>query len=158
MRCIAAFVSLPSAFVGFNIITLGWHIQNLIIFLISLKSNHIKHGGQWKAFEFWNTKISPVIDDLRLKFSMGQIKQRQTVYLVIASVFVIANVIGSALLATDTFSNGYSQFFASPISPSAITLFVTISINTINTLIWIFPLFYMILLTTLLTSTFGGFQ
>ena len=155
---VAAFVTLPRAYTGFNITMFAWYIQSMVFFLISLKSNHIRYGGQRKSFEFWDTKIRPVMNELGIKFPKTKVSQRQTVYLVLATMVVIANIIGTILLATDTVADGLGEFFTAPFSPSVFTLFVIISINSVITLIWVYPLFYMMLFATSLTSTFEVFN
>ena len=155
---VAAFVTLPRAYTGFNITMFAWYTHTLVVFLISLKSSHIRYGGQRNSFEFWDTKIRPILNELGIKFPKTKVNQRQTVYLVLATMVVIANIIGTILLATGTVSDGLSEFFTAPFSPSVFTLFVIISINLIISLIWVYPLFYTMLFATVLTSTFQVFN
>ena len=158
MKGLATFVTLPSTYLWFNIPMFIWYSQHLVMFLISLKSNHVKYGGQRKSFEFWDAEIKPAMNELGLEFPKTKVYRRQSVQLVLATVLAIVNIIGNVLLATDTFSDGLSELFAAPFSPSVFTLFVITLINSIISMIWIYPIFYMMLFAKVLTSTFEVFN
>ena len=158
VKSCAAFATLPSSSLHFNAIVTGWSIQCFLVFLISLKSDHSSYGGRNKAFDFWDDKIRPDLDDLGIQFPEKTIKKRQAVYLILATCLFVFNLAGSAVLSADIFADGYGMFFAAPFTKSVTTLTVAMLILTVQTLIWIFPMFYIILISTLLIQTFEAFN
>ena len=157
-KAIAAFWTLPFSYLQFNIIILGWYTQSLSVFLIFLKSNHTKYGGQRKAFDFWDDNIKPELDALGIVFPEKKVKIRQRIYLVIAILVSVFNVAGSALLASDTFSEGFGDFYASPLPKSVPAFLIAFLIFTNATLIWIMPMFYITSVSTIFVSTFEVFN
>lgn len=158
VKSCAAFAFLPSASMTFNGITLAWCMQCFSIFLISFKSTHAKYGGLTQLFDNWDDKIRSEMESLGIEFPETKLLKRQKMYLCIAAILCIFNVSGLALLAADILSDGFGMFFAAPFSKSVSVLIVSVCLLAVITMLWILPLFYIILLSTLLTSTFEAFN
>ena len=158
VKSAATFYKHSYAFLHLNVISCVWYTQCLIMFLISLKSNHVQYGGQRKAFKFWDEKIRLEMEALGLEFPEEKIKKRQKICLVVASVIVCFNIAGLSLLATDIFSEGFGAFFSAPFDKSVPSIFLEVCLFFTCNLIWIFTFFYIILVSILLTSTFEVFN
>ena len=150
----AAFVSLPKSFVYFNGINTVWHLQNLIMFLVSLKSSHINYGGQTKAFEFWDTKIREELAVLGVEIPEERFRSRQKVVLCVAAILVIFNTTGTILLLVDVFGPGFGIAFTAPFSKTIPIQIMSCCILASQTLVWILPLGYIVVIATFLTMTF----
>ena len=157
-KAIAAFWTLPPGFIEFNVIILAWFMEILTVFLIFLKSNHVKYGGQRKAFDLWDDTIRPELDDLGIEFPEKKVKRRQKIYLILATMVSIVNVSGAVLMSTDLFSEGFGAFFASPFAKSVTVLVFVFIVYAIVTLIWILPVFHIIQVSTILIATFEVFN
>ena len=157
-KTIAAFTTLstPSSLVNLTI-TL-WYTQCLTMFLISLKSTHTKYGGQRKAFEFWDEKIRPEIEALEIEFPENKLKKRQTIYLIVATVLNVMNFLGSLLLHTDVITEGIGTIFAAPFAKTIPALAFSVFLLTLIQAVWLFPMFYIMLISTILTTTFEEFN
>lgn len=150
----AAFASLPSTYIYLNGIVLAWYMQNLFVFLISLKSNHDQFGGQIKAFDFWDSKIKRELTELGIVFPEEKLKKRQRQLLIFACVVVIFNICGTSLLITDTVGHEFGKFFCAPFPQIPAVQVISCCSLAVLTLIWIFPLTYIAIMATLLTETF----
>ena len=158
IKTLASFSNLSSFFMQMNMIRTGWYTQCLVVFLISLKSNLANKGGQRKAFNFWDEKIRQEMQEIGLEFPGEKIKKRQKVYLIIAVAVSFVGFLGNILLTIDPFNGGFNIFYSAPFD-NAITFVVWENvIFVVNTLIWIFPIFYIITVSTFLTSTFEVFN
>ena len=156
---VAAFRTGPSELVHFNIIVLGWHMQCLTFFILSLKSNHVKHGGQRKAFDLWDDAINLSLDSLGIEVPEKKIKRRQKIYLFIAASVCIFNSVGGVLLATGVLSKDYSGVYLSHYNMHLALMIITAAfVQTNATLIWILPMCYMVQLSTVLITTFEVFN
>ena len=158
IKTAAAFSKLYSAFLQLNVIRCGWYTQCLVVFLISLKSSTTKYGGQRKAFNFWDEKIRPELEELGLKIPEENIRKRQKIYVALAVVVYCFGIAISILVSTDTFTNGFGVFFVAPFEKSALLIILENVVFMILTAIWIFPMFYIIVVSTLLISTFEVFN
>ena len=58
-----------------SIVWLAFFVQNLVIFLIALKSDYAKYGGQRRAFDFWDDKIRPEIEALGIRFPVEKMRK-----------------------------------------------------------------------------------
>ena len=150
----AAFSNLPPNSVYCNGIVTVWHLQNLAMFLVSLKSSHSKYGGQTKAFEFWDTKIREELTLLGVGFPEERFRKRQKIVLFLAAILVIFNFVGTTLLIVDVFETDFDILFSAPFPRTIAVKFVSSCILAIQTLIWILPIWYMVVISTLLTMTF----
>ena len=158
-KAVAAFTTLSSnKFLHFNALMCIWITLCLVIFLISLKSNHSKYGGQKKAIDFWDTKLFQDMEALGIVFPAEKIRQRQNVLLAVAVSVCIFNVICLSILSADVFSEEYDIFYSAPFSRSVPVLVIGVFMFSIITLIWCLPVFYIILMSYLLTVTFEAFN
>ena len=158
VKSAATFATVSSTFLQLNVIKFGWYIQCLIFFLIFLKSNHTKYGGQRKAFDFVDEKIMSEMKTLGLEFPEKKIKKRQKIYLTIAATVSAVGVAGNVIASTDQFTYGFSAFFAAPFQESIVMVFLENFFFMALTLIWIIPMFYIIVVSTMLVSTFEVFN
>ena len=152
------FFTLPETFIQLNAINLVWLTQCLVIFLISLKASHAKYGSQSKAFNFWDDKIKPEMDALGIEFPEEKVKKRQKICIAIATCFVILNVGCLVMFSIDVFSRGLDIFYAAPFAPSIPVLIVANFLMIEITLLWVMPVFYIIVISSLLIATFETFN
>ena len=152
------FFTLPETFIQLNAINLVWLTQCLVIFLISLKASHAKYGSQSKAFNFWDDKIKPEMDALGIEFPEEKIKKRQKICIAIATCFVTLNVGCLVMFSVDVFSRGLDIFDAAPFAPSIPVLIVANCLMIEITLLWVMPVFYIIVISSLLIATFETFN
>ena len=158
VKSVAAFPTVPDSFKQLNAINIIWLTQCLVIFLISFKATHAKYGSQKKAFDFWDEKIKPEMEELGIDFPQEKIKKRQQIYIFIATCGVLVNVGCLALFSADIFSRGLDVFYAAPFAPSVPVLVITNCLMVEITLLWIIPACYMIVISTLLTTMFEVFN
>ena len=83
------------------------------VFRVS-KSNHIKYGGQTKAYEFWDIRIREELALLGVKIREERFRKRQKVVLCLAAILVISNITGTLLLMVDIFGTGFGLAFTAP--------------------------------------------
>ena len=153
-KACAAFASLPQNVVYFNGIITVWHLQNLAMFLTSIKSSHIKYGGQIKAFEFWDTKIREELALLGVEIPEERFRRRQKVVLCVSAILVIFNTTGTILLIVDVFGPGFGIAFTAPFSKTVTIQVISSCVLASQTLIWILPVGYIVVIATFLTMTF----
>ena len=158
VKSVAAFFTLPETFIQLNAINLVWLTQCLVIFLISLKASHDKYGSQSKAFNFWDDKIKPEMDALGIEFPEEKIKKRQKICIAIATCIVILNAGCLVMFSVDVFSRGLDIFYAAPFGPSIPVLIVANFLMIEITLLWVMPVFYMIVISSILIATFETFN
>ena len=151
-----AFFTLPSTFVHFNFIVLTWTLVCVLFFAIAFKSGLSKYGHQRKAFTFWDETIRSDMEQLGINFPNEKIKKRQHLYLIICGSILVMNSCGIALLSADIFSDGLGEFFAAPFHSSPAVLTISISAMLLIAMMWLVPVFYVILVSTLLSATFGA--
>ena len=154
IKTCASFASLSAFFMQMNVIKCGWYTQCLVVFLISRKSNLSNKGGQRKAFNFWDEHIRLEIEELEFEFPEQKIKKRQCICLVIASVVSVVCFVGNILITIDPFKGGFNVFISAPFDNSLTFVVLENIIVAVNTLIWIIPTFYIITVSTFLSSTF----
>ena len=157
-KAVAAFFTIPATFMQLNAINLIWLTQCLVIFLISYKASHVNYGSQTKAFDFWDEKIKPELDALGIDFPEEKIKKRQKICIVIATCFSIINLGCLVMFSVDVFSRGLDMFYAAPFAPSIPVLIVANCMMIEVTLLWIMPVFYIIVISSLLIETFDSFN
>ena len=154
----AAFFTVSSTFMRFNLIIFAWSIICVLSFVISLKSRHSKYGHQRKAFKMWDETILPEIEELGMRFPTNKFRKKQTIYLFIVAFVTVFNTIGSSLLAADIFSDGFGAFAAAPFSSSAPAITLAMLLTTMVCFVWLMSVFYIIIMATLLTATFDMFN
>ena len=153
-KACASFASLPQNFVFLNGMITVWHLQNFTMFLVSLKSSHIKYGGLTKAFEFWDTKIREELSLVGVELPEERFRRRQKVVLCVATILIIFNITGTILLIVDVFETDFSILLSAPFSKSIPIQVIGGFILASQTLIWILPFGYIVLVATFLTITF----
>ena len=155
--CVAALAKSCTAFatnfVYINGLLTAWHLQNLIMFLVSFKSSRSKYGGQTKAFDFWDTKIREELAQLSVRIPEERFQRRQKVVLCLAALLCMFNIDGSILLIVDAFGTDFSLVISAPFSNTTLLKLISICILANQTLMWFLPLGYIILIATLLTMT-----
>ena len=153
-KAYAAFASLPQNLIYFNVSIAVWHLQNLAMFFASLKSSHIKYGGQTKAFEFWIIKIREEHALLGVKIREERFRKRQKVVLCLAAILVISNITGTLLLMVDIFGTGFGLAFTSPFSNTIALQVISSCVLASQTLVWLLPVGYIVVTATFLTMTY----
>ena len=154
VKACTAFTNLPTKTVYFDVIITVWHLQNLSMFLVSLKSNHNKYGGQVKAFEFWDTKIREELAVLGVKIPVKRFRRKQKAVMCLAAIVIILNTTGSILLMVDVFGTDFGAIFTAPFPETTIVQVIASSLLASQTLIWILPFAYIIVITMFLTMIF----
>ena len=157
-KTMTAFLYLPAEYLQFNAVVVAWNVECFLLFLVSLKSGHSRYGGRDKAFDFWEENISPALEELGIDLPVQTVKKRQTIYLIMASMFSVFNLAGSSFMSAEIFSEGYGSVFAAPFAKSVSTIGLSMGIMVVLTLLWLFPAFYIIFISTLLMQTFEVFN
>ena len=67
LRAICAYFYLPHSALQFNSILFIWYVHSLLNFFISLKTWHSKLGGQRQAYDTWDDKIRPMLEELGIE-------------------------------------------------------------------------------------------
>lgn len=154
----AAFTTIPAKFVQLTVVMCIWFVQTLVVFLISLKSNHSRYGGQRKALDFWDFKVFHDMEALGIKVPADKIRKRQKICLLFAVSICMANITCLSLLSADVFSKDFDVFFSAPFASSVPVLVIEMGILTVITIIWTVPVFYIILISSVFTFTFEVFN
>ena len=157
-RAICAYFYLPHSALQFNSILFIWYVHSLLNFFISIKTWHSKLGGQRQAYDTWDDKIRPMLEELGIEIPEQTVRRRQVIYLIMLVGFIISNTIGIALFVCDVFSVEYRQRFTSPLQASPGTLFATILMCAIISTTWLMPYYYIIVMCTLLARAFQAFN
>ena len=154
VQAVVAFFTIPPDFIQLNAPKVIFYAQCVCFCLIAWKSNHAKHGGQLKAFAFWDCKISPQMKAIGLKPPYEKLKKRQRIYLANAFLLWCLSTGGAVLLSADIFSDSYSSFVSAPFTSSILSLSISVLIQGVVSLTWIISIFYLLTLSTLMTSSF----
>ena len=157
-RTAAAFPYVPASFVQLNIVKTMWFTQCLVVFQISLKATYSKTGSQKRAFDFWDDNIWPEMEDLGIELPIEKIHKRQRIHVVLAIILIIVNSACNILMQTGLILEDFDVFFAAPFVKSVPQLIADGFFIIMITLIWLVPVFYMMTVSTLLTSSFEAFN
>ena len=161
LGCVKQFTAIaiiPTGSWQFGTIILCYFMTALLGLLIFCKSSHLKYGNQRKAFDFWDDKVRPALEELEIELPAEKIKRRLRNYLLLIMGTFSCNTVGIALLATDTLSDGYGVTFAAPFSPSTLTVIYFIYVSSVVTFVWFMHILYAAMFSTLLISTFEVFN
>ena len=157
-KCFVSFFTLPSQFISFNVVVVSWILQVSLTFIIYLKTNHVKYGGQRKAFNLWDAEIRPLMDSLGVDFPADKIKRRFFIFLVVTSSYCFSNLTGMAFLATDAFENGFGVYYSAPFSNSVVMRCVYFGFTIPVVLTWVMSIYYVVCVCTLLITVFETFN
>ena len=122
----AAFPYVPPTFTQLNIAKMICYTECLVMFLTSLKSTFSKNGSQKRAFDFWDDKIRPEMENLGIKLPIKKIQKRQRIYVVLAIVITLVNSTCNILLLTGLLLKDFDVFFAAPFATSLPVLIIKI--------------------------------
>ena len=155
----AAFSTISSNFIPLGIVRVGWFTQCVVVLLLSFKFSHANFGGQRKAFDFWDTKILQEMKELGLTLPMEKIKRRQKWHLAICTSMIVCSIAGTMLMQTDMFSDGFGAFLTAPFLSTAVASKVMLAVTFLFiSTVWIVPMFYIMSVSTLLTSILDAFN
>ena len=79
-------------------------------------------------------------------------------YLVLATVLSVVSVSGTVLMSIDILSEGYGTFLSAPFVSTISFKVIVAAISLTVSVIWIFPMFYIISVSTLLSTAFEVFN
>ena len=142
---------------NFQILFLLWYFQCTFIFLIFLKADS-RFGHLVKAMQFWDCKISPAMEHLQIDLNEEKVRKWQNIYIIIGVVITLVNIVCLGIICSPVFSDDNRDQYVAPFQYSAALLILVLVLAIPLTLLWVFPVFSVMTISTLLTTAFEAYN
>ena len=155
LKFISAFFYLQKHDMMMNGLYLTWLCLCASYFAVHVKSTSIRFGFQEETFKAFDD-IAENLSKTGCQCPVATIKRRVFLGTMIGCVLVLTNMVGIGLQIT--FHPSSKTFYSSPFQPTWISLVLFLMAEFMFSLIWIFPVIYIIIICDIMKHVFNAYN